>query len=51
MKSRFFGINSLAFAMTLGCMNQTVIAAQIYNQDGNRISLDGSFKARFLLRS
>ncbi|MFZ4834526.1 porin [Rouxiella sp. Mn2063] len=28
-------------------MNQTATAAQIYNQDGNRISLDGSFKVRY----
>jgi len=28
-------------------MNQTAIAAQIYNQGDNRISLDGSFKVRY----
>lgn len=46
MKLNVYGIHSLTIAFMLGAMLNTADAAQLYNKNGNRLSIDASLKVR-----
>ncbi|CNE99115.1 porin [Yersinia nurmii] len=46
MKSKLFNLKLFAVIVPLICIVQPAGAAELYNKDGNRIALSGSFKVR-----